>query len=147
MGPAQEAGAVHRVGLALEDGLEEQGELPGIVLQVRILDDDHVARGVLESGAEGRALPPIPLVEDQGVDEVAIQLLQELPGAVGAPVVHRDDLQPERHVADAAKQVLHGPELVVDGHDHREPDPIPRQVALVVPTVPRHSRQHHVSIP
>src|SRR2546430_12070060 len=40
---AEEAAAEHHVGLAGGDGRDQRGQLGGIVLEVGVLDDDHLA--------------------------------------------------------------------------------------------------------
>ena len=61
---ADEPRAVDDVGLALDDRLDELRVLRGVVLEVGVLDDDDLAGGVAEPGAQGRPLALVLLVED-----------------------------------------------------------------------------------
>ena len=51
-GPSHEARPVDGVGPAIQDGVEKGRDRTRVVLQVRVLDDHHVAGGMLESGAQ-----------------------------------------------------------------------------------------------
>ena len=126
MGPAQEAGPVDRVGLPAQDGLQEVGELPWVVLQVRVLDHHHVAGGLAEAGPERRPLPAVLRLEDETVDDpLLLEPAQDVPGPVGGAVVHHDDLELERDLAHPAEKRLHRGPLVVAGDHHGEDDPVP----------------------
>jgi len=54
---ADEARAEHDVGAAADDGLEQADIIVGVVLEVRVLHEDDVARGPREPVAQGRSLP------------------------------------------------------------------------------------------
>jgi len=54
--PAQETGAIHHVRDAFFERLEQGRVVARIVLQVRVLDQQDVARGRVQSGANRRAL-------------------------------------------------------------------------------------------
>ena len=64
MGLADEPRAEDDVGLVLDDRLDELGILLRVVLEVGILDDDDVAGGVSEAGAQGGPLALVAVVED-----------------------------------------------------------------------------------
>src|SRR5206468_4409153 len=56
MRAALEPRAEHGVGASVGDGGEQGRELGGIVLEVGVLDHDHVARGLPDPRADGRPL-------------------------------------------------------------------------------------------
>ena len=60
----QKARAVHDVGLALDERLQEPREFGRVVFVVRVLNDDELARGVLEAGPQRPAFALVFLVED-----------------------------------------------------------------------------------
>jgi hypothetical protein len=49
MDAADEAAAEDRVGAAVEDGLEQRGQIGRVVFEIGVLDDDDVARGRLDA--------------------------------------------------------------------------------------------------
>ena len=61
---ADEPRAEDDVGLALDDRLDELGILRGVVLEVGVLDDDDLAGGMAEPGAERGPFALVLLVED-----------------------------------------------------------------------------------
>ena len=62
--PADEAAAEDRVGLALDDQVEQVRVLLGAVLEVGVLDDDDVARRLGDPPPHGRALALVPLLQE-----------------------------------------------------------------------------------
>src|SRR5436309_8936203 len=88
---AAKSGAINHVGLVLENRLDEKGVFGGVVLQVGILDQDHVARRLLESGPEGSSFAAVyRLVEDPHPGP-CLQLVEDLTGPVGAAIVDDQD--------------------------------------------------------
>ena len=71
---AEEARPVDRIGLAFQDGLQKEWELPGVVLEIGVLDDHHVAPGVLEARSQRGPLTLVLLVKDKRIDELSFQL-------------------------------------------------------------------------
>jgi hypothetical protein len=121
---AVEAVAEHDVGLVLEDGLEQQGVVARIVLEVGVLDEDDVAGHVSQPGADGGALALVTLVDDQlhlvrhGGEEV----LQHATRVIGGRVVHHHELlaEPDRGLRYPPDDLGHRSGLVVHGHQHRQ---------------------------
>ena len=97
------------------------GILRGVVLEVGVLDDDDLAGGVPEPGAQRGALALVDLVEDDRQVGVArSHLAEDLAGAVGRAVVDDDDLLADRDGADPAEDLVDRLLLVVDRDDDRE---------------------------
>src|SRR5919112_2751257 len=118
---AHKAGAQHKVGLPLDDGLYETLEFLRFVLPVGVeVDDDLGAFGLRyrEARPEGVALAP---VDDVGNDWYALG-----PGdgrrRVGRAVVHDDRLYlvPQDLVGDTTQHPLDAALLVVGGHDDED---------------------------
>src|SRR5262249_55052730 len=123
---AQEARAEDDVCLVGEDGRQELWILGGVVLEVRILDEDDVARRGAEAGADGGPLPLIDRVLDEPERPLAPRrdLPEELAGAVRGAVVDDDhlplDLRRKRRRRHPAQEILHRGALVVRRDDDRE---------------------------
>src|SRR6185437_13174614 len=77
MGAAVKPVAKHSVGTPVEDGFEQMPVIGRIVLKVRVLHHHHVTSGLGKTGAQGRALAAIALVEVQ-LDAAARLALQFL---------------------------------------------------------------------
>ena len=54
---ADEPRAEDDVGVSFDDGLKQLGVLFGLVFKVGVLDDDDIAGGMFEAGAQGAPLP------------------------------------------------------------------------------------------
>ncbi len=95
---AEKARAEHRVGLAECDRLHQSGKLGGIVLEVRILDHDHVAGGLRNAGAERGALAAIDRMMHGHVHRpFPPEPVEDGRGLVARAIVHHHDLEVERH--------------------------------------------------
>ena len=112
------------VGVPVDDRLDETTVLVRIVLEVRVLDDDDVARRVRGCRADRRALALIDLVHHEHelvvgrVGGVALELLEHGPRPVLGAVVDDDDLLREPDRADALEEDADGRDLVVDGNQY-----------------------------
>jgi hypothetical protein len=115
---SQEAAAVDDVGAAIQDGLEELGILPGIVLQVGVLDENDIPPGLGKSGAQGPALAGVALVKED-LDLRRGKLRKDFARPVSRSVIDDDDLllQPDIDSLDPAEDFLDGVFLVEDGDD------------------------------
>ena len=97
--PRREAAAVDHVGVPREDRLQQGGVVGRVVLEVGVLDDQHVAGRQGEPGAQRRALAAVDLVPAPGEGRAAPCHGRRLPGPQdlrrGVPrvVVHGDELQ------------------------------------------------------
>ncbi len=104
---------------------EEAREFLGIVLQVGVEGHDDVALGGLEAGGEGSRLAEVAAKPDS-VDPTVLarQLSDDVPGAVGAAVVHEDDFQVESCRGgdgfDLGMELRQAVALVADGDDDRD---------------------------
>ena len=108
-------------GLAVGDGLEEARVLVGVILEVGVLHDDHVARGGGEPGAERGALSLVEIMEDDLVDQRHDLGAEQVAGAVARAVVDDDDLLVlDRGGPDAVDDGADGLGLVVARDDDRE---------------------------
>src|SRR5438270_13863512 len=93
MRAAEEAGAEARVGSTVDNGLEQLAPVGGIVLEIGVLHDDHVARTHRERLANGGTLATVHWLEMEPVDATLLeQLLEELARAVRGKIVDDDDL-------------------------------------------------------
>ena len=91
LAPTEKPRSVDHVGPTLLDGPGERGQVLGIVLQVRVLDDDHVARTVVEAGAYRAPFSRVLTVEKY-LEAGILKRRKDLTGAVLGPVVDDDDL-------------------------------------------------------
>jgi hypothetical protein len=98
---AGEAGAEDDVGDAGGDGFDEAGVLGGVVLEVGVLDDDELALGGGDAGAEGGALALVDGVSEEGDAGGAGVGLKDFVGAVGGVVVDDDEFLVDGDSADA----------------------------------------------
>jgi hypothetical protein len=117
---AQEAAAEDGVGLALHDEVDELRELLGAVLQVGVLHHDDVAPGLGDPAAHRRALAAVAVLEQHPEAVLLREAGQQVAAAVGAGVVHRDQLLAQRHRHHALHHLLEGGALVVDRHHDGE---------------------------
>ena len=90
----QEARAVDHVGAVLQERAHQAGVVARVVLQVGVLEDDQVAGGRGDAGADRGALALVLLVLDvaDAVRVLGGELAQDLAGAVLRAVVDDDDL-------------------------------------------------------
>src|SRR5262249_49795470 len=118
---ADEPRAVDDVRVVLDDRLDELGILGRVVLEVGVLDDDDLAGGLAEPGAQRGALSLVAVVEDYlQVAVASLHLAEDLAGAVLRAVVDDDDLRADRDLADPAEDLVDGLLFVVAGDDDRE---------------------------
>jgi hypothetical protein len=90
----------------------------GTVLQVRVLNDHHVAPDLGKTGAQRRAFALIAVVV-KGPDIVILldQPVQDVPGAVRRRIVHGDDFLVVRGLLHQPEDLLQGVFLVVNRND------------------------------
>ena len=111
------------VSLAVEDRLEQPGDVRRVVLEVGIHDCRVGAARVLEGRLHGGALSAVALMGDQLDLAVVRSLAKELEGAVGGAVVDDDDLRLLDRLVDSENPVerrLHRGLLVEYGHQDRK---------------------------
>jgi hypothetical protein len=119
MRSAQEPGAVHDVGNAALDGRQELHIVAGVVLEVRVLNENDLATGSLEASPQRRALAGIARLE-QDAQPVRIERLpvdQQLSSAIRGAVVNDDDLLVNGDALDAVQDLFDCLALVVN-RDH-----------------------------
>jgi hypothetical protein len=108
--------AVHHVGHAVEERLEQGAVLGGVVLEVGVLDDHVLGRGLGEPPAQRRALALVVGLEEHP-DAGVVEPGEHVAGAVGRAVVDDDDLGRPRRGHDLVDHGRDRRPLVVAGHD------------------------------
>ena len=118
---ARETGAEDDIGLAVDDGFEEARVFVGVVFEVGVLDDDSVAGGGSDAGAERGTFTLVDVVVDDFGDERGDFGAEDFAGAVGRAVIDDDDfLFRDGGGADAIDDGADGFCLVVAGDDDGE---------------------------
>ena len=74
VGAAEKAGSVHDVGLARENGPEQDRVFLRVVLEVGVLDDDEIARRGAHAGPDGRPLPHVARLQQNADAVPAVEL-------------------------------------------------------------------------
>src|SRR5215216_4450541 len=65
---AQEPGTEHNISTILQNRFKKDGVFTRVILQIRILNDDHVARSRLETGAQSCSFTKIALLQHELID-------------------------------------------------------------------------------
>ena len=123
VGAAEEPGSVDDVGLARENGPEQDGVFLRVVLEVGVLDDDEIARRGAHAGPDGRALPHVARLQEDPDAVLAVELPEDVPRAVLRAVVHDHDLALEVSEVDGEdprEDLADRPALVVRRHHDRQ---------------------------
>ena len=60
----EEPGAVHRVRLTAFDRFQQGGVLGRVVFQIRILNQNYIAPGLMKSGPQGRPFAHVFFMQD-----------------------------------------------------------------------------------
>ena len=115
--PAQKARAVDDVGVPLLDRREQLQVFHRVVLEVRVLHDHHVARGVAEADRDRGSLALVYRLEEDPHAAGPVEPAQDLAGPVGGPVVDDQDLLLEGHLLHTPQDLADRLGLVV-GRDH-----------------------------
>ena len=116
---SQKSRTVDDVGLAFEDGLEQQRVFARVVLEVRVLDDDDIAGGLAEAARHGGALALILRLQEHAHAVVPVELGQNRPRPIPRPVVDDDDFRldvAEINGEDSSDDFPNRRLLVVAGH-------------------------------
>jgi len=115
---AGEAGAKDDVGLAALDRREQLRVFVGVVFEIGVLHDDHVAGRQGKTGAQRRAFALVDIVVDNSVDQRGDLGAEGVSGAVDGTVVDNDDLLLGNWCgADAVHDGSNRAHLVVAGDD------------------------------
>src|SRR6266550_9196723 len=125
---AGEARAINDIGQSVLDRLQQARVILGIVFQIRVLDNYHVAGHVTDGALQRRALAfvlwlkknfdDIPLVFRTAI--FCLQPGQDLAAAIFRAIVDKDYLLRQRHGAHTAHDFLQCALFVVDGNQDRE---------------------------
>ena len=97
-------------------GREEPAVFRGVVLEIRILDDEEVAPRGGERRPQGPALAEVLGVTNHAHAAAAVPGVELLPGAVGRAVVDDDDLLLRAFGGHETEDLVDRARLVVDGH-------------------------------
>src|SRR6267142_4041622 len=91
----QETGAVDDVRAVLQERADEAWIVPGVVLEVGVLEEDEVARGLGDAAADRRALALVlPLLQQaDAVRMVGGELAEDREAAVLRAVIDEEKLQ------------------------------------------------------
>ena len=128
----EKPGAIHDVGLTIEDRLEEFGVFRRVVFEVRVLNDHHVPSDPSQARADRSPFPAILLMDDHLETERyrtglprqhlwrGLEIAKNLGRTVRGTVVHDDDSLRDRNARDATENLTNGVGLVVDRNDNRE---------------------------
>jgi hypothetical protein len=117
---AEEPRAVDDIGAALADQLDQLGKLLGRVLEIGVLDDDQVARDLLEAAPQRRSFAAVLGLENQLELQLLGKARQDVARAVLRPVVNDDQLDPDRNGDHTPDDLFDRLPLVVARHDDRE---------------------------
>src|SRR6266853_4587815 len=86
---AEKTRAINHVGFALDQRLEQGRVVVRVVLEVSILDEYKVSRGLLYAPSQGRSLSHVlRLQQHPEIGVLTLQLRQNFPGAVAGTIVH-----------------------------------------------------------
>ena len=92
MRPApQEPGAEHNVGTIFQNRCKKDWVFARVILQVRVLNDDHITRSCLEARAQSCALAKIALLQHDFIDPSGRFRFKKFAGSIGRSVIHEDD--------------------------------------------------------
>ena len=89
VGAAEKAGSIYDVGLARENGPEQDRVFLRVVLEVGVLDDDEIARRGAYAGPDGRSLPHVLRLKKNAHPRVAgLQFGKKFSRAIRRTVIH-----------------------------------------------------------
>src|SRR5207302_9603364 len=126
------AGPVHHVGLTALKRTQEQVIVTGIVFQVRILDDDVIARGFADPAPQGRSLSHIArLQEDLDLCMLLAEFSQNLSRAIVGPVVYAQKFDGGVHGENTTDDSSHGRLLVVNWHHYGNFHAVAAQITIL----------------
>src|SRR5713101_7399707 len=115
-----EPGAIHDIGSAIHNRLNQTWIFTRIVFQVRILDDHYVTGNVAKSRAQGGPLASVALMVHDAQVRLPLQRSQHVPGAISAAIIDNDNLFPQGDSAHTANDFLNRCLFIVDWHSNGE---------------------------
>ena len=134
--PPEKPRAIHHVGPAIHNRLEQPCIISRVVLQIRVLYQDNLARSFGEPAPQRRALALVLRLKEKaqaaqrdGIAAVLarsrsfaallplLQPLEDLPSPVGRAIVHENHFLAQFRVHHAPKNLLNRCPLVVHRHD------------------------------
>ena len=120
-GHPPEATPVDDVRAPRGDRFEERGVVSRVVLEIRVLDQNHIACDIREARGERAPFALVLLVVDTA--DLGMRLAQrghDLAASVLRAVIDENDLHLERLLENATDDLFEGSLLVVDRNDDRE---------------------------
>ena len=115
---AHEARTKNRVGIPCQDRFEQDRIFVWIVFEIGVLNDNDLAGGGGESGAQGRAFPLIARPIDNLVAEGRDFLTQDVGSSVGRAIVDDNDFDIlKRGRANGANDLFNGFPFIETGND------------------------------
>ena len=93
---AQEPGTKHYISVTFQDRFKKDGILVGVILEVRVLNNDQITRSCMETHSQCCSFPEIAFLQHEFVDPPGRLFSEELSRSIGRSVVHNDDF----HISD-----------------------------------------------
>ena len=93
---AQEPGTEHNIGTILQNRCKKDGVFARVILQVGVLNDDHVARSCLETRAQSCSLAKIAFLQHDLIDPPGRFRFKKFSCSIGRSVIHNNNF----HVFD-----------------------------------------------
>ena len=111
------ARTVHYIGLALKNRLNQLRILLRVIFQVGVLDYDHVAGCLPETGTEGCTLSLVSLMKKDSY-RIAGHCPENLAGSIGGAIVNDNDFFVQSNSFDSGADLPDGLFFVVDWNDN-----------------------------
>ena len=90
---AHEPGTKHNIGAVLQDRFKKDRVFFWVILQVRVLNDDHVARSCLETSTQRCSLPEIAFLQYECVNPPGMFPFEKFSCSIGRSVIHNNNFQ------------------------------------------------------
>ena len=118
---AQEPGTKHNIGTILENWCKKYGVFIRVILQVRILNNDQLARRYLETRAQSCSFAKIALLQYDLIDPSMRFRLKKFSRSIGRSIIHDDDFNVlDRRRTDSIYHSFDRRSLVVTRDNDRE---------------------------
>ena len=91
--PAHETRTVHHIGFAVRNRVEQKMILLRIVFEIGVLNNDNVASGGAEAGAQRGPLSLIFRMVKNDIRQAAKTCLQNLSGSICRTIIHQDNFE------------------------------------------------------
>src|SRR5689334_16830408 len=122
MWAAEKARTEAGIGATVDDGFDELTPIRGIVLEVRVLNDDDVSGAHRQRLANRCALAPVDRLEMEPIDPSLVQeLLKQLSRTIRRAVVDDDDFLLKGRRVNLVENELDRVSFVVNRNEHGQP--------------------------